>query len=136
MVTTQAHTGRASGQPVVALINTAHESIELLQEVMAEAGFATVAAFVVEFKRGERDLRAFFAEHRPQAVIYDIAIPYVENWHFFREQILGLGFLPQNRFIDKQDHPGHPGGTDTDHRNDRPALRYRSNRRGSTACHG
>jgi len=86
-------------RPLVAVLDTTQESIELLQGALAEAGFATVTAFTLEFKRGQRDLRAFFAECRPQAVVYDIAIPYIENWQFFQEHVLASGVLPAERFI-------------------------------------
>jgi DNA-binding response OmpR family regulator len=86
-------------RPLVAIVDTTQESIELLRGVLAEAGFATVVAYTLEFKRGERDLRAFFADYRPQAVVYDIAIPYVQNWQFFHEHVLANGVLPAERFI-------------------------------------
>jgi CheY-like chemotaxis protein len=86
-------------RPLVAVINTSQESIELLQEVLADEGFDSVAAYVVEFKRGQRDLHAFFQEHQPQAVIYDIAIPYIQNWEFFQAQVLTRQFLPESCFI-------------------------------------
>jgi hypothetical protein len=86
-------------RPVVAIINTALESIELLEEVLADEGIDTVSAYVFEFKRGERDLRAFFEEHRPDAVVFDIAIPYVENWNYFQDYVLKLDLLPEQCFI-------------------------------------
>ena len=86
-------------RPLVAIINTSQESIELLEQVLADEGFATVSAYVVEFKRGQRDLDAFFRDHRPQAVIWDIAIPYVENWEFFQEQALTAQRLPESCFV-------------------------------------
>src|SRR5690349_2258880 len=42
-------------QPCIAIINTSEETLQLLQELMMDAGFATVSAYVPEFKRGERD---------------------------------------------------------------------------------
>jgi hypothetical protein len=86
-------------QPCVAIINTSEETTRLLQDLMIDEGFAIVIAYVPEFKRGERDIAAFFQEHRPQAVLYDIAIPYVENWTFFQERVLGCDLLPASRFV-------------------------------------
>ena len=31
--------------------------------------------------------------------MYDIALPYVENWQFFQEQVLARRLLPENRFV-------------------------------------
>ena len=86
-------------QPCIAIINTSEETLQLLQELMIEEGFATVTAYVPEFKRGERDIDAFFQEHQPQAVLYDIAIPYIENWTFFQEQVLARDLLPATCFV-------------------------------------
>jgi DNA-binding NtrC family response regulator len=86
-------------QPCVAIINTSEETIQLLQELMMDEGFATVIAYVPEFKRGVRDIDAFFHEHQPQAVLYDIAIPYIENWTFFKDQVLARNLLPATCFV-------------------------------------
>jgi DNA-binding NtrC family response regulator len=86
-------------QPHVAIINTSEETTRLLEDLMCDEGFTTITAYIPEFKRGERDIQAFFQEHRPQAVLYDIAIPYVENWTFFREQILTHASLPESSFV-------------------------------------
>ena len=83
-------------QPCIAIINTSEETLQLLQELMMDAGFASVSAYVPEFKRGERDIGAFFREYQPQAVLYDIAIPYIENWKFFQEQVLARDLLPND----------------------------------------
>jgi DNA-binding NtrC family response regulator len=88
-----------AARPLIAIINTAQEVIELLQNLFDDEGFATVSIYVPDIKRGRQDLRAFFQEHRPQAVVYDIAIPYVENWQFFQEHVLALGLLPEHCFI-------------------------------------
>jgi len=93
------HQSAQRSRPKVAIINTSLESIEILQKLLADAGLDTVSAYVTEFKRGERDLAAFFAEHQPDAVVYDIALPYVQNWKFFREQVLARHLLPEDRFI-------------------------------------
>jgi DNA-binding NtrC family response regulator len=89
----------ARKRPVVAIINTSVETVELLAEVLAEEGFDTVEAYVIEFKRGLRDLDAFFRDQQPQAVIYDVAIPYLENWRFFQEQVLDRKYLPATCFV-------------------------------------
>jgi DNA-binding NtrC family response regulator len=86
-------------RPVVAIVNTSRESIEQLEKVFAEQGFACVSEYCVAFKRGEQDLEAFFQKHRPQAVIWDIALPYVQNWQFFQAEVLTRQFLPKHCFI-------------------------------------
>jgi hypothetical protein len=88
-----------SSQPVVAVINTSTEIIKLLSEVLADEGFAVVSAYTFEFKRGELDFRAFVAKYRPQAILWDIAIPYVENWEYLSKDVLDLGIVPERCFI-------------------------------------
>jgi DNA-binding NtrC family response regulator len=85
-------------RPTIAIINTSQEVIELLRDMFEDEGFMPVTAYALEFKRGKRDLEAFFAKHQPQAVLYDIAIPYQENWTFFRDEVLTCG-LPEDCFI-------------------------------------
>jgi CheY-like chemotaxis protein len=71
----------------VAVINTSRETIELLRVILEEYGFEPVGGMdstVTAFKRGERDLREFLASADPRVIIWDIALPYVENWQFYR----------------------------------------------------
>jgi len=86
-------------RPLVTIINTALESIELLEELLADEDIDTLSEYVHKFKRGKRDLRAFFEEHQPNAVVFDIAIPYVENWRYFQDQVLGLHLMPEQCFV-------------------------------------
>jgi hypothetical protein len=86
-------------RPVVAIINSTVESIDLLTEFLHSEGVATVDAYVIEFKRGMRNFDAFFRDYQPQAVIYDIGIPYIENWTFFNEQVLARDLLPASAFV-------------------------------------
>jgi CheY-like chemotaxis protein len=85
--------------PLIAIINTTVETIDMLREVLEDEGFAAVAAYVVALKRGDQDLATFFAEHQPQAVIFDIAIPYEENWNFLQQQVLPASRLAEGRFV-------------------------------------
>jgi CheY-like chemotaxis protein len=84
---------------VVAVINTSEETAEVLREVLEEEGFTPVVAYIVDFKRGRANLAEFFATYRPAAVLYDIALPYIENWNFFQEHVLGGRFLPTECFV-------------------------------------
>lgn len=94
-----AHRNGRNHKPLVAIINNAIESIELLNQALVDQGFATIEAYVIEFKRGMRDLDTFFHEHRPQAVIWDIAVPYIDNWKFFQTHVLGRQLLPASCFV-------------------------------------
>jgi DNA-binding response OmpR family regulator len=69
--------------PVVALVDTSEEITGLLTAVFQTEGFATVPAFTLDIKRGQQDFADLVQAHQPDVVIWDIAIPYEENWAFF-----------------------------------------------------
>ena len=71
------------GGPLVAIINTSEEVAEMLRMVLHHEGIRTVVAFPLDFKRGRQDLDTFLGNYDPAVVIYDIGIPYAENWAFF-----------------------------------------------------
>jgi DNA-binding response OmpR family regulator len=75
----------AARVPVVAVINTSQEITDLLQAVFQIDGFKVVTGFSLDIKRGLLDFDAFVEQHRPDAVIWDIAIPYEANWALFQE---------------------------------------------------
>jgi CheY-like chemotaxis protein len=83
----------------VAVLNTSEELIEMLCMAFEDHGYATVGAYIVHFKRGTQDLATFFATHQPDAVVYDIAVPYENNWRYFCDQVLTAGFLPPQKFV-------------------------------------
>jgi len=73
----------------VAVINTSVETIELLREILADDGYTVVGSpdtTVTMFKRGQDDLRAFLTAADPQVIVWDIALPYEENWRYFETQ--------------------------------------------------
>jgi CheY-like chemotaxis protein len=70
--------------PLVAVVNTSEELADVLASVLEDEGFRTTIAYIVDFKRGRRDLAAFLAEHDPQVLLWDLAIPYEENWAYLQ----------------------------------------------------
>jgi CheY-like chemotaxis protein len=70
--------------PVVGVWNSNEDTIEMLRVRLESAGYVTVAAHVPDIKRGKTDLADYMAQHKPQAVVYDIAPPYEENWAFYK----------------------------------------------------
>jgi CheY-like chemotaxis protein len=84
--------------PLVAVINNSEEVVEMLQLVLEQAGYQHVTETVVNFKRGERPVDAFLALHDPHVLIWDIAIPYQENWAFFC-QVRDSGVLRQRGIV-------------------------------------
>lgn len=82
----------------VAVINTNDDLVESLRKVLVEDGYFVVTGHVAEFKAGRQDFTAFLETHDPDAVIYDIAIPYEDNWTFL-QSLRKLPAARDRRFI-------------------------------------
>jgi CheY-like chemotaxis protein len=68
---------------VVAIFNTSEDTTELLRIVFENAGFVVVTAFTNQLRDGKVELEAFMRQHQPRVIVYDIAIPYEQNWRLF-----------------------------------------------------
>ena len=71
-------------QKRVAVINSNEDIVEAIRLMLDDAGIASVGAHVVDFKKGRKDLIAFYHDYNPRVIVYDIAPPYEENWTFFQ----------------------------------------------------
>jgi DNA-binding response OmpR family regulator len=89
----------SSGKPVVAVINSNDDTVEMLRLALQHHGFAAVTTSHVEqIKAGEVDFPAFLAEWDPAVIIWDIGIPYDDNWRFLQllrtsEPVKGRSFV-------------------------------------------
>ena len=82
--------------PVVAVINTNPDLVELLKARIEAAGFVVLVLHVAEIRRG-LDLRGVLETHNPRVVVYDVVIPYERNWRFL--QHLRETTLKDARFV-------------------------------------
>jgi len=73
----------AASDPVVAVFNTSEDTTDLLRAVLEQAGFVVVTAFTNFLRDGKVDFDAFMRQHRPRVIVYDIALPYDQNWRLF-----------------------------------------------------
>lgn len=71
--------------PMVAVINTSDDIADLLKTVIESEGYRVVVAFVREFRDGHQDLTAFLEEHDPNVIVWDIALPYEQNWQYYQD---------------------------------------------------
>lgn len=71
-------------RPLVAVLNSADDVIEVLRVALEDGGFAVASAKLSEIQSGVMDLVAFAREHRPVAIVYDLPRPYEANWNFLR----------------------------------------------------
>ena len=69
-----------TARPIVLVLNTNVDTVEMLRAALDGAGFLVTSAFVDELSRGETDLDPMLRLHPPDAVVYDVAIPYDRNW--------------------------------------------------------
>jgi DNA-binding response OmpR family regulator len=74
------------------VINASGESAQLFSEALLEAlldqGYAVAVGSLGDFVTGRSDFLSFLKHHDPQVLLFDIALPYAENWHLVH-QLLG-----------------------------------------------
>lgn len=70
--------------PSVAVFNSSSDTIEILKLALEEGGYAVATGHVSDLKKGHVDVLEFVETHQPDVVIYDVALPYEENWRFLR----------------------------------------------------
>jgi DNA-binding response OmpR family regulator len=68
---------------VVAIFNTSEDTTDILRIVFEQAGFVAVTAFTNRLRDGEIDLEHFMRQYQPKVIVYDIAVPYEQNWRLF-----------------------------------------------------
>jgi DNA-binding NtrC family response regulator len=69
---------------MVGVMNTSEEITEILQTALEEHGFKTQAMFTYEIKRKDKEFDVFVKKYKPKVIVYDIAIPYEENYKLFK----------------------------------------------------
>ena len=90
--------------PVIAVINSTPDIVEMLRVAFEHAGFVVVSTFTYLIRAGEVDLEAFIQQHDPQAIVYDIAPPYASNWNLLRH-LRQLPALRERRFVITSTNP-------------------------------
>ena len=70
-------------QPVVAVVNTNPDLVELLKTEIERAGFVVLVIHLNDIRQG-LDVEAVLAQHDPQVIVYDVIFPYERNWRFFQ----------------------------------------------------
>jgi DNA-binding response OmpR family regulator len=74
----------ARSNSVVAIVNTNDDLVDVLRDALLREGFNVVTLHIRDIKAGRTDFGAFLSAHDPEAVIYDIAVPYEDNWTFLQ----------------------------------------------------
>jgi DNA-binding response OmpR family regulator len=69
----------------------------LLNQLLESAGFTVVSALIPDVRKGRCDVAGFIARHDPAVVVYDIGLPYEENWAMFEQ--LRASSMRDRRFV-------------------------------------
>jgi len=70
-------------QPVVAVVNTNPDLVELLKARIEAAGFVVLVIHIADIRAG-LDVGSIFAQHDPKVIVYDVVAPYERNWRFLQ----------------------------------------------------
>jgi DNA-binding response OmpR family regulator len=70
--------------PVVGIINSTPDIVDMLRVTFETAGFAVVSTFTYAIRDGEADIEGMMRQHDPRVIVYDIAPPYTSNWQLFQ----------------------------------------------------
>jgi CheY-like chemotaxis protein len=84
------------GPPVVAIVNTNPDLVELMKERIETAGFVVLVLHVEQIRSGI-DVQSILAQHDPQVIVYDVVAPMSRSWRFL--QHLRESIFAGRRFV-------------------------------------
>lgn len=85
--------------PNIAVINSNEDTVEMIRTCLQHHGFTSVVTgHVNDIKRGTTDVVEFVDVHDPQVFVWDISIPYEENWKFVH-MLMGHERMQGRRFV-------------------------------------
>lgn len=87
-----------SPPPVVAVLNSNDDTVEMLRTLLESEGMVAVTAHIADLRRGQFDFGGFLQEHDPRVIIYDIPPPYDRSWLFY-EHLRTLPSMQGRRFV-------------------------------------
>ncbi|HVL68236.1 MAG TPA: hypothetical protein VM364_13315 [Vicinamibacterales bacterium] len=70
--------------PVIAILNSNDDTVEMLRMAFENEGIVAVSAHVSDLRRGEIDFSGFLREHDPRVILYDLVPPYERSWLFLQ----------------------------------------------------
>jgi DNA-binding NtrC family response regulator len=92
--------------PVVAVINSTDDIVDMLRTALERAGITAVSALTVELREGRVDLERFITQHQPRVILYDIAPPYDANWRLF-QHLAQMPVMQGRQFVITSTNPRH-----------------------------
>lgn len=89
----------AEREPAVAVINSNEDTVEMIRACLQQNGFTSVTTgHVTDIRSGRMDFVQFLEEHDPRVIVYDVSIPYEENWRFL-QLLLTSDAMKQRRVV-------------------------------------
>jgi DNA-binding NarL/FixJ family response regulator len=70
-------------QPVVAVVNTNPDLVELLKARIEAAGFIVLVIHIAEIRAG-LDIEPVLDQHDPKVIVYDVVAPFERNFRFLQ----------------------------------------------------
>jgi CheY-like chemotaxis protein len=84
--------------PVVAVINSTPDVVDMLRHAIEQAGCVVVSALTFEMREGHVDVERFVRQHDPRVIVYDISPPYDANWQLF-QHIASMPVMRGREFV-------------------------------------
>lgn len=84
--------------PVVAILNTNDDLVEMLRTSFEKAGLVAVSAHLDDVRRGSVNLKDFVEEHDPRVVVYDLTSPY-DIYYRYLEHIRAQPFFAGREIV-------------------------------------
>lgn len=69
--------------PVVAVVNTNPDLVELLKARIEQAGYVVLVLHIADIRKG-LDVMSILMQHQPKAIVYDVVSPFERNWRFLQ----------------------------------------------------
>jgi DNA-binding NarL/FixJ family response regulator len=70
--------------PVVAILNSNDDVVEMIRNLVEQAGFVSVHGHIDDVRRGRLDLVNFIQQHDPSVIVYDLVPPYDRSWNYLQ----------------------------------------------------
>lgn len=71
-------------RPLVAVVNDSYDTIERLTRALQQAGYDVIGIAARDLRRGAVGLAEVARAQQVSAIVYDVGVPYRENWEYLR----------------------------------------------------
>jgi DNA-binding NtrC family response regulator len=83
---------------VVAILNSNDDVVEMLRNLVEQAGYVSVHGHIDDVRRGKLDLLNFIRQHDPSVIVYDLVPPYDRSWKYL-ESLRHTDYMDGRQFV-------------------------------------